>query len=93
MFDEIMGPPESLAGYNAGGGDSSWLGAITGLATTATKAYADVKTTDARARMMTQYSPWGGYYQEGMPAGRYAPTISPLLLLLIGGALLFALKD
>lgn len=89
-YTEYIGSP----GDSASLGGSDWLGSISSALSTAANVYGQVKTTDAKAKMMTQYSPYGGYYVEGMPAGRYpASQVSPLLLLVIGGALLFALKD
>lgn len=89
-YTAYIGSPST--GSALGGND--FMGALSSIFNSGAAAYATVKTADAKAKMMTQYSPYGGYYVEGMPATRYGSVgISPLMLLLIGGVVIFALKN
>jgi hypothetical protein len=83
-------PSSGGAAAPSGGGFFDGLGQFLGYAG---KTYVDVKAADARSKMAYQYSPYGGYYREGMPNGRIANGGSPLLFLLIVGGIVLLAKS
>lgn len=90
-WESQMFQPSATVSNADSGGFLSGIGQLLGYAG---KTYVDVKAADAKAATARQYSPWGGYYQEGQPGVYRQPNGSlPILPLLIIGGLFFALKD